>query len=390
MDVVIIGAGIVGSGVAYYLAREGLSAVVIEERFPCAGATGACNGGLSYIGKAADLIEQSRASLEMYRDLERDLGCDVELDQGRGLIYVAEDEAGLDSLERVAGDCAEHGLHAVMLDRKGVAAREPLIDHSRCAGGLTGYSGLEGLVNPFLVTHGFLTAARRLGARLITGLRADSLLLAGKRVEGLSAGGVEIRAGNVVDCAGIHAGRVAAPRVSFPITPRRGVVIVTEPSPTSASSNILSAGYLSAEKAPASPGVLIGLAIEQAAPGNFIIGSSREFAGENRGCPPHIMEAVARNAVRYVPYLRHLSAIRVFAGLRPYTPDGMPVIGPVEGMEGYFVASGLEGSGITMGPWVSRRISDMVLGKDPADVRRFSPSRFRGLSSPVTAAGGVP
>jgi len=382
---IVIGAGIVGAGAAYYLARAGVDVVLLEERFPASGASGASNGGLSYIGKIPEIIRPSHRSLEMYTKLEREIQSDLELDQQRGLIFIAEDDAAMATLEKTHELCRQHGFHSVLLDCAGVAAREPLIDVSKCVGGITGYAGLEGWVNPFLVVDGYMRAARSLGACVMTGVRALQLVSAGGKVAGVVTPGTDLRAEIVIDCGGIHAGRVAGCGLSLPIIPRRGIVLVTEQSPFKARANIMSATYLAAERARDAQGAAfaVGLAIEQTASGNFLVGSSREFAGERLVFPSALPEAVAKNAARYVPSLARLDVIRVFAGLRPYVPDGAPIIGPLEQYPGYYVASGLEGCGVTMGPWVASTVAGMALGRHCPDAAAFVPSRF---SSPGSRA----
>ncbi|MGI6235874.1 MAG: NAD(P)/FAD-dependent oxidoreductase, partial [Christensenellales bacterium] len=102
--------------------------------------------------------------------------------------------------------------------------------------------------------------------------------------------------------------------------------------------------------------------------------------GYNKNTTHEALRAILRNATRLVPALKSIHAIRSFAGLRPYTPDGLPLLGQVEGIQGFIMAAGHEGDGIALSPVTGRIISDLIIsGKTFMDVSCLNPARFGSL-----------
>jgi sarcosine oxidase subunit beta len=121
----------------------------------------------------------------------------------------------------------------------------------------------------------------------------------------------------------------------------------------------------------------VGLALEQTHEGNIIIGNTRQFAGHDREVAPEAVDAMLRYAVKSVPRLKDCSIIRSFAGLRPYTPDGLPLLGAVEGHEGLVLAAGHEGDGIALAPVTGRILSEYLCSERvPPLMAACSPGRF--------------
>jgi sarcosine oxidase subunit beta len=137
---------------------------------------------------------------------------------------------------------------------------------------------------------------------------------------------------------------------------------------------LLSAKYIAAKFDPASAlAGGTGFAVEQTANGNVLIGSTREFAGYDRQTTYEGLNAMAGQILRVLPGLKDLHVIRAFAGLRPYTQDGLPILGRVEVLSGFIMAAGHEGDGITLSPVTGEIIAGLVAGK-PA---RFPLDDFR-------------
>ena len=119
------------------------------------------------------------------------------------------------------------------------------------------------------------------------------------------------------------------------------------------------------------------LSIEQQEEGGLIIGGTREFAdfeGENTFVA---IDAMMKRAARFFPALRNVSVIRFFSGFRPYTPDGMPLLGPVKTLDHFYMAAGHEGDGIALSPVTGKLMAEYIVdGKPSYDISDFSPNRF--------------
>lgn len=111
--------------------------------------------------------------------------------------------------------------------------------------------------------------------------------------------------------------------------------------------------------------------------GNTLIGSSRRFVGFDVSVSPYVAAAVLERACRFIPQLRRSGIVRSFAGLRPHTPDGKPIIGESGKVPGYFVAAGHEGEGLGLAPVTGRIIADLILdGSSPFWRSNLSVDRF--------------
>jgi sarcosine oxidase subunit beta len=104
----------------------------------------------------------------------------------------------------------------------------------------------------------------------------------------------------------------------------------------------------------------IGTVLEQHHASNILIGSTREFVGYDGRVTIEGMRAVAHHAQNILPILSNVHIIRSFAGLRPYTSDGLPFIGHIGGPEGFLVAAGHEGDGIALAPITGKLMADCV------------------------------
>jgi sarcosine oxidase subunit beta len=122
----------------------------------------------------------------------------------------------------------------------------------------------------------------------------------------------------------------------------------------------------------------LGFTAEQTAAGNLLLGSTREFVGFDNQTTPEAMNAIARNALRYLPWVEDMDVIRSFAGLRPCSPDGLPILGTIKGVRGFFLATGHSGDGICLAPITGKMISELVLdGETSLDITPFSLYRFK-------------
>ena len=126
-----------------------------------------------------------------------------------------------------------------------------------------------------------------------------------------------------------------------------GQILVTEPIPPMLNRVMICSRYITSKfvfQDVYNP-LGVGLALEQTRAGSLLIGSTREFVGYNRNVTPEGIQAVLKHALSFVPDIGKLNIIRSFAGLRPHTPYGMPILGRAKGVEGFITAAGHAGDG---------------------------------------------
>ncbi|UCD82192.1 MAG: FAD-binding oxidoreductase, partial [Desulfobacterales bacterium] len=212
----------------------------------------------------------------------------------------------------------------------------------------------------------------------VTGFRRTS-----SNIKSVKTDKGDIHTGTVVNAGGVYAAEIGALlNLAIPIKPRRGQLVVTEAVRPAISCCMLSAQYIAAKFNPALAQKGGGVSIEPTASGNFILGSTREFVGFDKRVTLEGILHIAKNVSRIIPSLNNLNFIRVFAGLRPYTPDGLPILGTVAGLDGFIMAAGHEGDGIALSPITGEIIADLVVDnrtKFPLD--EYKLERFNTYSA---------
>ncbi|MGD8836518.1 MAG: FAD-dependent oxidoreductase, partial [Desulfobacteraceae bacterium] len=178
-DVVIIGAGIIGSAIAYHLAKHKLRVIVLERGDIASGSSGACDGLVFLQSKKPGIhLELALESRRRFDALAKQLPVPIEYKATGGMV-MAETEAEMAAMEQFVKAQQENGLDVTLLDGAGARRLEPYL--SEQISGAT-FSPLDGQVNPIALTLGFALGARSLGARIITGTSVTGIDLAAGRV----------------------------------------------------------------------------------------------------------------------------------------------------------------------------------------------------------------
>ena len=381
-DVIIIGGGIIGSSVAWQLSRRKKRVLVIERKDICSGSAGATDGVVGYHTKKPGLqLDLAVQSIEMFRTLNRDLETNVEYGLEAGGMQPVEDKDQWDMLEAMAAEQRRSGVDISMITAKEACSIEPNLNPD-IYGAL--WSPTGGKVNPLAMTFGFAGAAKRLGAVYLTRTEVTGILTEGGRAVGVNTSAGEFRADCIVNAAGAWAGKVAAlAGIDLPVKPRKGQLLITEPIGPFLRATVQCAMYNVIKFRPETikdPAVLklgSSLSIEQQESGGLIIGGTREFADYEEENTFEAVETMVKRAVRFFPALKDVSIIRCFSGFRPYTPDGLSMMGEVRTLPGFYMAAGHEGDGIALSPITGRLMAELIAdGKTSYDITPFSPNRF--------------
>ena len=381
-DVIIIGGGIIGSSVAWQLSRRKKKVLVVERKDVCSGSAGATDGVVGYHTKKPGLqLDLAVQSIEMFKTLNRDLETNVEYGLEAGGMQPVEDKDQWDMLEAMASEQRKSGVDIRMITAEEACSIEPNLNPD-IYGAL--WSPTGGKVNPLAMTFGFARAAKRLGAVYLTETEVTQILTEGGRAVGVNTTAGEFRADCIVDAAGAWAGKVAAlAGIDLPVKPRKGQLLITEPIGPFLRATVQCAMYNVIKFRPETikdPTVLkIGasLSIEQQESGGLIIGGTREFADFEEENTFEAVETMVKRAVRFFPALKDVSIIRCFSGFRPYTPDGLSMMGEVRTLPGFYMAAGHEGDGIALSPVTGRLMAELIAeGKTSYDITPFSPNRF--------------
>ncbi len=363
-EVTIVGGGVIGAAIAWQLARRGIQPLLIEREDPAAGSSGACDGLVFLQSKKPGLhLRLALESRRRFDALAEILGPGIEFRPAGGLCLI-ETEAELEAMRRLVAEQHAAGLAVELIAGGELRRLEPLLSERVIAATC---SPCDAQVNPYALTFALIREACTAGARLLAGEPVTGIEVASGRVQAVRTPQRRIPTPIVVNAAGAHApeiGRLAG--IEIPITPRRGQILVTAPRPPLLRHGMISARYIAAKFNPelAAAGEM-GFSLEQAESGNLLIGSTREFAGFDRRTTFAGIRAVARRILPLFPALASLPVIRTFAGLRPYTPDGLPILGPVAAIEGFWMAAGHEGDGIALSAVTGELVASSIVGETP-------------------------
>jgi sarcosine oxidase subunit beta len=367
-DVVVVGGGIVGCGAAYHLAAAGAGRVVLLERAERlgTGSTGACAGGFRYQFSSEVNVRLSQASIPMMLRFSEEHGIPLDVRQDGYLFLFRGEQAWARALSTVERQRAL-GVEVDLLAPREAAALVPGISLEGVVGAT--YGPRDGIADPSGLTEGYATLARRARAEVRTGVEVTALREANGRIAGVETSVGFLSCPVVVNAAGAWAGRLAATvGVELPLEPLPRHVVTTGPFPgvPERSTLVIDAEtgfYLHRE----GPGVLMGM------------GSARERPSfELRPDERFLTEELLPTAVRVFPPLEGAGLERVWVGLYEMTPDRHPILGPVEGLPGLYLATGFSGHGFQHAPVVGKLIAEMIVegAARTVDVSSLALERF--------------
>ncbi len=364
-DAAIVGGGIIGGAAAFTLARGGRRVILLDRQEPGREASWAAAGMLSPQPETADaipLVPLARASLALYPEFISE----VEEVSGRETGYRRNG-----ALEVFFGETGETDCSAVLARHHGVGLASEIISAAEArrlepalsaAAAAALWIPYEGSVDNRLLTAAILEAARRSGVVIRTAAEVEDVVTQNGRCVGVLAGGEKIAASEVVIAAGYATGRIPAVARCAPTLPARGQMVA------------LRSTKIRLERTLHSPR---GYVVSRP-DGRLIAGSTIEYAGIEKAVTPGGLKAILRAAVELLPALDDAAIIETWSGLRPDTPDHLPILGS-SGVEGLWMATGHFRNGILLAPITARLIAAWLEGKPaPLAVEEFSPLRFAG------------
>jgi len=364
-DVVVVGGGVVGSAVAWALTREGLAVTLLERDAIAAQASGAAAGMLTPSPEASDdgpFLRLARASLGLFPSwceaLREGSGVDPEFETS-GSLHVAKSPDESERIRERARRLVTPG--AEWLDAR--AAREAAPGLGEAIAGALWSPGDAHVRSP-LFTRACATAAGQLGARIETGVAATGLRRTGARITGVLTTAGERAAGCVVLCTGAWLPECAAwlgARALIPIEPVRGQILSLEAPEPPLRTIVFGGGVYLVPKRDHS--VVVGATQERV---GFDCRVTAEGVAQLLTAAPGLLPALARSTFR-----------SAWAGLRPATPDHLPLVGTLPGVEGLVLAAGHFRNGVLLAPITAQLVADLVRGKVlPAEARALRPGRF--------------
>lgn len=374
-----------GAAVAYHCARAGMR-VCLVEREGLGGRTTSASAGLVLVQSRVPgpPLEFALASIRLLERYREELG--PEIDYVRcGSLVLAEDATEHELLRQFVLKQSAH-VPVEFLEAQDLRKLEPGLAPRFLA---ASYCSLDGYANPMGLSIAFARGARALGADLRLRSEVVGLDVEGRRVCGVRTTAGSIRAGAVVNAAGVWSPEVARlVGVDVPIVPRKGQLLVTEPVPPLFRTVLNHAGLVPFKEHGITFAEIAGELqkkryMKQAAAGPFAgrvyIGSTSEFVGFDRSNTWEAVTGLARYAVETVPALARVRLVRAWAGLRPRSRDGRFLIGPVPGLEGFWLATGHDSNGVLHSSATGELLARWIAtGERPPLLAQFDPARLLG------------
>ncbi len=364
-EVLVVGAGIIGCAIAYELSRRGISCVVLDSRRLGMAATNAAAGVLSPLAefeRPGVLIRLGLESLRLYptwvERLREDVpDIDVEF-VTNGVLRVAFNDGELADYRAGLRFREELGVELVELDQQLVQELEPRLNE-RVIGGVL--SPDEGQVSNQLFTLALSRAAKKRGARFVEGAPVLRFLRRASRVTGVRTPQGDFACDRLVLAAGAWtrplAKKLGVDIATFPV---RGQMLALGGMITPIGRPVWGKrGYVT----PRANGlVFAGATVEQT---GFRIRTTK------RG-----LDSVRRGAFELVPQLRQAKEHFTWAGLRPGSPDGLPIMGALASWDNVMVATGHFRNGILLGPITGELVADALVDGQTVPLAPFDPDRF--------------
>lgn len=370
-DVVVIGAGSVGTPAAFYLAKEGLKVLVIDRLpSPGQGSNKAAIGGVRATHSDPAKIRLGLRTIEILTHFEEEFGYDVEWRPG-GYVFVAyrpEEERTLKDLVALQ---RSFGLNIRWCEAAELLRVVPHLNPQGLRGGT--YSPGDGHCSPLLLCHAYYALAKGEGAQFRFAEEVVGIEACGGRIHAVHTGKGAYPTAVVLNAAGAWAARLGKLLgLDHPVYPDCHEAGITEPV-----ARFLDPMVVDIRPGPGSANCYFHqLATGQIA---FCITPEPPILGEDRRETSVFLPQVARRIIQVVPRLAGIRVRRTWRGLYPMTPDGLPLVGWAEEVRGYLVAGGLCGQGVMLGPalgeLLARLVLDTPLPEDQVILHSFAPER---------------
>jgi glycine oxidase len=370
-DVVIVGGGVIGCAIAYYLCKMGTDVIVLDQGEIGAEASSAAAGLLAPLGSLsgpgpfADLLLASWTLFPtLVSELEDASGISLEYEQ-TGALRIVRNTKHIPKLGKRMKEWQPLGLEMHWLTGDEARQREPLLAPDVCA---AIYAPEEGQIKAPQVVKAFAQAATNHGAILYSHQKITAIQRYLSRVTGIStAQGETLSCNQLIIAAGAWTARCGEwLNLSIPVTPQRGQILsLHQPSGGAPLQHIIfgEAAYLAPK-----------------ADDTILVGATKEEVGFDKQITAGGVAWLLSTAIRLTPALENSAIEQVWAGLRPKTPDNQPILGAAPNWENVTLAVGHGSVGIMLSAITGKTIAELVTtGQTPALIRPFAMDRFLSL-----------
>lgn len=366
VDVVVVGAGIMGLATAYHLAKDHSRRriLVLDAGYLCGGASGRNGGGVRAQWSSEANVRLMRESLAMCKDFAHEHRINTWFRQG-GYLFLARDAQRAEQLAQSTTLQRRLGLATELIDGAQAKRIVPQLEPSGVLA--ASFNPDDAVVFPWPFVWGYAEGARALGVDIHTFCRVQAVETCRGAVSGVVTERGVVRAPVVVNACGAYSPELAhSVGVDIPTKPHRHEICASEPLKPFLGPLVAELGN--------------GLYFSQSTRGEIVggIGNERTPEGTSQASSVRFLALYARALTAACPGLSSLKIQRQWAGLYDLSPDHAPIVGPVDEVPGFYLASGFMGHGFMMAPAVGKRLARLLAtGETPEPFGAWAHRRFK-------------
>ncbi|MHA1478899.1 MAG: NAD(P)/FAD-dependent oxidoreductase [Promethearchaeota archaeon] len=359
-DVIVIGAGSVGVPTALATAESGLKTLVLDSLPSVAqGDNKHAIGGIRATHSLKSKIWLCQRSIEIFASWKKLYGDDIWWEQG-GYCFLAFTNEHEQMLKNTVRQQKEYGLNIEYVDSEKIKELVPGVNDGNLLGGT--YSPEDGNSSPLLALHAFYRKSKEFGTQYNFNEEVIDITTKNKKITGVKTNKAEYKTQTVINAAGAHAKNVGNMlNIDLPVVPESHEAGITEPVKKFFSTMVIDIKPATDKKFGNSKNYYF----YQNKEGKIIFCLTPEpnIPGLNRSETSVFLPQIAKRMVNLLPRLKNIKIRRTWRGLYPMTPDGSPIIGKVDGVEGYINAVGMCGQGFMVAPGLGELISRVITEK---------------------------
>jgi glycine cleavage system aminomethyltransferase T/glycine/D-amino acid oxidase-like deaminating enzyme len=371
---VVVGGGVGGCSVLYWLTRLGWDDVVLVERAQLtSGSTFHSAGLVGQLRSTLSLTKMMMGSVDLYRSLEGEVGLETGW-QEVGSLRLASSPERMEEITRQAGWAKTFGLPLELVSPSEAAELFPPMTTEGVVG--AAFLPTDGYVDPSQLTLALAEGARRRGADVATGTRVTGVVVEGNRVARVETDRGSIETEVVVNAGGMYARELGAlAGVNVPIVPMAHEYLVTKPAGLPLDMPTMRDPSLLVYFRPESGGLVMGGYERQCAPWG-LDGIPADFNSRLLDEDWPRFEELMENALIRVPSLGEMEVVRLINGPEAFTPDGEFILGPSD-VRGFWVASGFCAHGLAGAGGMGKLVAEWIVEGTPSlDVWHMDSRRF--------------
>ena len=376
-DIVIIGGGIIGLSIAYYLALKKAGRIILFEKGQLGeGSTSRCVGGIRTQFSTEINIRFSLESLKTFEQFEEEFGVNPEFKRV-GYLFLATTKEEMEIVRRNIRLQKKFNIPVELLDPEEIVARWPYLRMDDILGGT--FCSWDGYAGPSEILSGFASGAKRAGVTIYEGMEVIEISLGKGRIHGVKTKNEEIFTPVVVNAGGPYAASIGGMvGIEIPVKPLRRQIFIT------------GTFHLSDHPIPLTIDLHRGWYFRREGDGLLLSGPLDRKPSFNLNIDYEAMAEASENAMYRVPLLKKARLARGWAGLYEISPDHHAILGKVPAIEGFILANGFSGHGFQHSPAVGKVIAELIVDGSATtiDISSLSIERFKKgalILEPMTA-----